>query len=145
MLSMLIFTWTENQNSRKDLITETLLECPSGGQQNTDTQKSGELSVQAGEEEKEAAMKMHLVWNTHSSKWGRRAEGYPGMGNSANSAEGTATPGTGMCAQGTDGTTALRSRDSYLYWTHVELKKFTLIKKVCPLLPSSHLSRESPL
>lgn len=51
----------------------------------------------------------------------------------------------GMCAQGTDGSTALRSRDPYIYWTHVELKKCTLIKKVCPLLPSSHLSMESPL
>lgn len=32
--------------------------------------------MKAGEGENEAAMKMHLVWNTHSSKWGRRAEGY---------------------------------------------------------------------
>lgn len=48
-----------------------------------------------------------------------------------------------ICAQGTDGSTALRSTDSYIYWTHEELKKFTLIKKVCPF-PSSHLSVESP-
>lgn len=34
------------------------------------------MSVQAGEEENEATTKMHLVWNTLSSKWGRRAEGY---------------------------------------------------------------------
>lgn len=37
---MSVFTWTENQNSRKDLITETLLDCPSDGQQNTDPQKN---------------------------------------------------------------------------------------------------------
>lgn len=76
MFSRLIYTWTENQNSRKNLITETLLDCPSGGQQNTNIQKTGELSVKAGEGENEAAMKMRLVWNTHASKWGRRAEGY---------------------------------------------------------------------
>lgn len=50
--------------------------------------------MQAGEEENEAAMKMNLVWNTHSSKGGRRAEGIQGMGNSANSTEGTATQGS---------------------------------------------------
>lgn len=50
--------------------------------------------MQAGEEENEAAMKMHLVWNTHSRNGAGEQKATPGMGNSANSTEGTATQGS---------------------------------------------------
>lgn len=72
--------------------------------------------MQAGEEENKASMKTLLVWNTHSSKWGRRAEGYTRDGKFSKQHRRNSDSRKPGCAyKGTDGSTALRSRDSYLY------------------------------
>lgn len=122
---MSIFTRTENQNSRKDLITETLLDCPFGGQQNTNTQKN--CLCRQGKRRTWLQWKC-ICFGAHILANGAgKQKAAQGMGNSAKSTGGAAAEGSWDVNTGADGSTALSSRDSYIQPTHVELKKFTLI------------------
>lgn len=61
-------------------------------------------------------MKINLVWNTRSSKWGKRTEDYDkGWKILQTAQKEKQLMEAWMCVQGTDGSTALRSRDSYIY------------------------------
>lgn len=61
-------------------------------------------------------MKTNLVWNTHSSKWGKRTEDYEKEWKIQLTAQKEKQLKEAlMCVHGADGRTALRSRESYIY------------------------------